>query len=247
MKLEVLTGFGDDWNAYAKKYFPVTGTGEMCGISGIRVTSIISKAAHGALAVGMAVARGAFLVAVRLNVFALASIIYASGKNAQAKTYWSNAWYNLGGNPSKLYSNAAAGRSRKAILMKLAPQKIKDAFRNIGISGFDTVGLGAADPFTGDVPSSVSNSADWTKILAGTAEILAQVLDLVSGTIALTKGDSIVMEAGDGGVSPYPPPPDTENNFSLSGGLGIAALGLGLFFGGKAVMSAIENKKPESK
>lgn len=95
-----------------------------------RFTRRVGNIAHGTATVAYAAARGAFLKLMSWNVWGMATVFKA--QNAQWHKYLNNAWYNLGGTPSKLQNTINKAYNRKPIGLKLAPKEIKDIYTRAG-------------------------------------------------------------------------------------------------------------------
>jgi len=178
MQIRALSGFTEDqFDKFGTTYSP---------INGINTTSKISTKNHNILKKSLAPARGFFLLLIKVNVWGLGSVIDSAKKNAAAYSAWKVAWWNLGGSDSKLFSAAAKGKSKKAILIKTAPQKIKDKLRQIGISGIGSViSLGGVD--VKDLnEGTTANEKSWIEIIEKAAVIIAALIDLIAGTMGST-------------------------------------------------------------
>ena len=207
MQIRALTGIPYSVNQkYGTKYSP---------LNGIRTSSKIDSKAHNKLRVALAVARGAFLALVRTNIYGTATIINKASKGS-LKTKWTNAWYNLGGEPSKLFSNATIGSRKKAILINYAPSKIKMAYaKNIsGLGGLMGAGV--------EGEATQKEKADWEAIISASAELISQLLDIFS--ISGGSGSTSVRTSDD--------LPDFDDNYDSDTSFEIPAWVKGVAIGG---------------
>jgi len=178
MQIRALSGFTEDqFDKFGTIYSP---------INGINTTSKIPTKNHNILKVSLAPARGFFLLLLKVNVWGLGSVIDSAKKNAAAYSAWKVAWWNLGGSDPELFLAAAKGKSKKAILIKTAPQKIKDKLRQIGISGIGSIiGLGGVS--VEDLnEGTTAEEKPFIEIIEKSAVIIAALIDLIAGTIGST-------------------------------------------------------------
>lgn len=83
-------------------------------------------------------ARVAFLALIKINLWGMASIIFKGfQKSGEIRTYWSNAWYNVGGNPNKLLVAVSKGKGRRSLLLKTAPSQLKSFLQSKGLAGLN--------------------------------------------------------------------------------------------------------------
>jgi len=203
MQIRALSGFTEDqYNQFGKTYSP---------INGISTTTKIPTKNHNLLKVSLATARGFFLLLVKANVWGLASIISSAKKNPAADAAWKVAWWNLGGSDSELFSIASGSKTKKAILIKAAPQKIKDKLRQIGISGISSiVGLGGVE--VKDLnEGSTSDEKPWIETVEKAAVIVAALVDLIAGTLGSINPN--ILNYSNGIPDDIKPP--TEDEYSV--------------------------------
>jgi hypothetical protein len=193
-------------------------------INGIGVdTSRKKDFSHAAWKIPLAPGRGAFLLLVKMNAWGLATVLnlaWARSQNFQGsvKTDWQNAWHNLGGSFQKLQSAVSAGRGKKAFAVKLAPQKIKNAYAKA--VGKSIRGLNANTIAERDKYSGIADGG-FTAAMAAAAPLVAALTPLI--LLAFGKGGDTLTNFEDPDLIdfdevedlPPPPPPEDGTKFGM--------------------------------
>ena len=169
----------------------LTGTG-----IGLPTDRRVDKARHIANKGLYAIAREGFKKMVSYNVWGLGTaLLSAWWKDKALQKQWQDVWYNLGAENKDfwdLYNKAEKGYNRKkAILLKLAPKKIKAFYTKATgkkISGQRVLGEAGIGVI------------DWVLILA----TVLKLIDAISGLIGATMGKSS-KELNEGGIQELTP------------------------------------------
>lgn len=133
MEINAIAGIGGGY-----PYSPINGGGyPYSPINGILASGRDDRA-HKANRALLSPARVAFLALVKVNLWAMASIIFKGfQKSGEIRTYWSNAWYNVGGNPNKLLEAVSKGKNRRSLLLKTAPSQLRSFLQSKGLAGLN--------------------------------------------------------------------------------------------------------------
>jgi len=162
----------------------LTGTG--IGLFSVPTDRRVSNARHNLNKVTYAVAREGFKKMVEYNVWGLGTaLLTAWWKDKALMKKWQDVWFNLGAENKDwwvLYNKAEKGYNRKkAILLKLAPAKIKSMYQKATktkISGQRVLGedggLGAVD---------------WAVIFANVAVLFGAISGILGATMDKSGGE----------------------------------------------------------
>jgi len=130
---------------------------------GVRTDRRVKKVVHGIAKGVLAIPRTSFILMLKANIWGLATVIRAAMKNPDLKKKWQIGWYNLGGNFGDFNHAIIKGYTRKAIAIKLAPDKIKEFYKS---AKSRVTGIGAEPASTG-------------AIILSAAKITLAVLDII--------------------------------------------------------------------
>lgn len=175
--------------------------------------------------------RTAFLALIRLNVWGMAAnlnLLWArssAGMNDE-KQKWINAWWNLGGIFSNLQDAVVAGRSKKAIAIRLAPIPIQMAYKEATGKGIGRNKIGEAT-LAATLTAAAGVISTLTGLLVAVFKLLGKDAATEDGatedvSVALPVNTKTSFASGGG----YPPPEDPTKqgiNLKTLAYVGIAA------------------------
>lgn len=204
MEINAIAGIGGGYT-----YSPINGGSyPYSPINGI-LASRKDDRAHKANRALLSPARVAFLALIKVNLWGMASIIFKGfQKSGEIRTYWSNAWYNVGGNPNKLLEAVNKGKGRRSLLLKTAPSQLKSFLQSKGLAGLNgscSPGIGGGigtitmptleelgSPEIVENPNAQQNYSQIVQIIEIATKIITEFLSLITATgnaSGLTRND----------------------------------------------------------